>query len=106
MNVTQTKGYALTQNGNQYKKSTVARKIGVGASATAGAVISAYGIKETVKTGASALGCALGGASMTAVWALGALGIGYLVDKFIIDKQRKEQADGEAIAQQKLNING
>lgn len=105
MDVAATKGYALTQNGNQYKKSTTARKVGVGVSATAGAVLTAGGISEAIKIGLPVGKFIAGGASVTGVWTLASLGIGYLVDKFIIDKQRKEQADGEAVVQQKLSLN-
>ena len=87
---------ALTANGNKYEKSNIGKKAGLAAGVSLGAIAGA-----TDFLGEGALKVAKGGIGGAAYLGAIALGVGALVDHFIINKNRMTQADGEA----KLNAN-
>ena len=89
-NVSFTGKTALTANGNEYQKSNKAKKIGAAAGTAFGAITGALDGPENYKqlAGYGLIGAIVCGAV--------ALGIGALVDEFIINKNRMTQADGEA----------
>lgn len=92
---------ALTQNGNEYKKSNAGKVIG----AVIGAAPMAAGAICCIASGKTKAAQSIGGPIYAALYGLVGAGLGALVDHFIINKSRMTQADGEAALKKQLDKN-
>ena len=105
MEISVQKGYGLTQNGNEYKKSKIAKTIACvgGTTALAATTLGACADIVSISKGKKPMGGFILGLPLLVPTLLGS-GIGALVDHFIVNKNRKEEADGAAAQQEKLQL--